>query len=77
MAKGDPVPLLPSNAPKSGEVFRHYKGDLLININVWTPQQLTSEEKKVLEKLKTSDNFKPHPGKGDKSFFEKMKEYFN
>ncbi len=55
----------------------HYKGDLLININVWTPQTLTSDEKKILEKLKTSDNFKPHPGKGDKSFFEKMKEYFN
>lgn len=28
MAKGDPVPPLPLNAPKSGEVFRHYKGDL-------------------------------------------------
>ena len=55
----------------------HYRGDLLININVWTPQNLTAEEKKILEKLKTSDNFHPHPGKGDKSFFEKMKEYFN
>lgn len=55
----------------------HFRGDLLININVWTPQNLTSDEKKVLEKLKTSHNFTPHPGKGDKSFFEKMKEYFN
>ncbi len=55
----------------------HYKGDLLININVWTPQELTSEEKKILEKLKFSDNFMPHPGKNEKSFFEKMKEYFN
>ncbi len=55
----------------------HFRGDLLININVWTPQTLTSEEKKIMEKLKTSENFAPHPGKGDKSFFEKMKEYFN
>jgi molecular chaperone DnaJ len=55
----------------------HFRGDLLININVWTPQNLSVEEKKILEKLKTSDNFHPHPGKGDKSFFEKMKEYFN
>ncbi len=55
----------------------HYRGDLLININVWTPQNLTSDEKKILEKLKTAHNFIPHPGKGDKSFFEKMKEYFN
>ena len=53
------------------------KGDLLVNINVWTPQQLSSEEKKTLEKLRDSDNFKPNPGKGDKSFFERMKEYFN
>jgi len=55
----------------------HFRGDLLININVWTPQTLTSDEKKIIEKLRTSENFKPHPGKGDKSFFEKMKEYFN
>jgi molecular chaperone DnaJ len=55
----------------------HFRGDILVNINVWTPQALTAEEKKIMEKLKTSDNFQPHPGKGDKSFFEKMKEYFN
>jgi molecular chaperone DnaJ len=59
------------------QVQSNFRGDLLININVWTPQALTSEEKKILEKLKTSENFKPHPGKGEKSFFEKMKEYFN
>jgi molecular chaperone DnaJ len=53
------------------------RGDLLVNINVWTPQQLSSEEKKTLEKLRDSENFKPKPGKGDKSFFERMKEYFN
>lgn len=28
MAKGDPVPPLPDDAPKSGEMYRHYKGDL-------------------------------------------------
>ena len=28
MAKGDPVPPLPHDAPQSGEVYRHYKGDL-------------------------------------------------
>lgn len=25
--KGDPVPAVPSDAPKVGEVYRHYKGD--------------------------------------------------
>ncbi len=58
------------------DVNSHYKGDLLVNINVWTPQQLSSEEKKLMEKLRTSPNFKPNPGKNEKSFFEKMKEYF-
>jgi len=54
----------------------YQKGDLLVNINVWTPTELTSEEKKVLEKLRDSENFIPRPGKDEKSFFEKMKEYF-
>ncbi|MFM7079580.1 MAG: molecular chaperone DnaJ [Bacteroidota bacterium] len=54
-----------------------HKGDLLININVWTPQNLTSDEKKILSRLRESENFKPNPGKGEKSFFEKMREYFN
>jgi molecular chaperone DnaJ len=52
------------------------KGDLIVNVNVWTPQQLSSEEKAILEKLKKSVNFQPSPGKGDKSWKEKMKEFF-
>jgi molecular chaperone DnaJ len=51
-------------------------GDLLVNINVWTPKTLSKEEKDVLEKLKGSKNFEPTPTAGDKSFFSKMKEYF-
>ena len=31
----------------------------------------------TMEKLRDSENFKPKPGKGDKSFFDRMKEYFN
>ncbi len=58
------------------ELNTHFRGDLLVNINVWTPQHLSPEEKKILEKFKTSENFQPKPGKGEKSFFEKMKEYF-
>ncbi|HEY6162222.1 MAG TPA: molecular chaperone DnaJ [Bacteroidia bacterium] len=52
------------------------KGDLLVNISIWTPTHLTSEEKKLLEKLRDSPNFKPDPNKKQKSFFERMKEYF-
>jgi molecular chaperone DnaJ len=52
------------------------RGDLLVNISIWTPTHLTSEEKKLLEKLRDSPNFKPDPNKKQKSFFERMKEYF-
>lgn len=52
------------------------KGDQLIYVNVWTPQALNKEEKELMEKMKDSENFKPNPGKNDKGFFEKMKEFF-
>ena len=51
------------------------RGDILVNINVWTPQHVSNEEKKILEQLHLSPNFKPNPGKGDKSFYERMKEF--
>ncbi len=52
-------------------------GDLLVNINVWTPQNLSSEEKALLEKLKSSENFKPQPTHRDKGFFQRVKEMFS
>ncbi|MFP4470938.1 MAG: molecular chaperone DnaJ [Bacteroidales bacterium] len=52
-------------------------GDLLININVWTPQKLSREEKEILEKLGKSGNFQPAPSKSQRNFFSRMKEYFN
>jgi molecular chaperone DnaJ len=55
----------------------HRRGDILVNVDVWTPQDLSPEEKQILEKLRTSPNFKPNPKKGDKGFFERMKEYFH
>lgn len=58
------------------DIDRYGRGDLLVNINVWTPQSLSSEEKKMLEKLRTSENFKPDLSKKEKGFFSRMKEYF-
>jgi len=52
------------------------RGDLLVNINVWTPQNISKEERSILEKLANSDSFKPNPKKNDKSFFERMRDYF-
>ena len=58
------------------EVNSYHRGDEIIHVNIWTPKALSSEERAMLEKLRESPNFKPQPGKNDKSFFEKMKEYF-
>ena len=52
-------------------------GDQLIHVNIWTPKELNKEEKELMEKLKTMPNFKPNPGKEEKGFFEKMKDYFS
>jgi molecular chaperone DnaJ len=53
------------------------KGDLLITVHVWTPKTLSKEEKSILEKLGKAANFQPAPGTKDKSFFSRMKEYFD
>ncbi len=58
------------------DVNGYGKGDLLVSVNIWTPQTLTSEEKKLLEKLKDSENFQPHPDKKNSGFFNRMKEMF-
>lgn len=73
---------------QSGKIFRlkgkgfpavnsYEKGDQLIHVSVWTPQHLSSEEKAMLEKLSHSNNFKPHPDKNEKGFFDKVREMFS
>ncbi len=51
-------------------------GDLLVNIQLWTPQNLSKHERELLEKIRHSDNFKPNLKKA-KSFFERVKEHFS
>jgi molecular chaperone DnaJ len=73
---------------QSGKIFRlkgkgfpsinsHEKGDQLVRVNVWTPQQVSSEEKAFLEKVQDSNNFQPSPDKSEKSFWEKIRETFS
>jgi len=53
------------------------KGDLLIHVNVWTPKDLSKDQKAFFEQMKNDDNFKPIPSHSDKSFFEKVKDMFS
>lgn len=73
---------------QSGKIFRlkgkgfphvnsYEKGDQLIQVNIWTPQHVTADEKDILEKLNDSKNFIPNPEKNEKSFFDKVREMFN
>lgn len=72
---------------QSGKIFRlkgkglsnvqeYGQGDQLIHVNVWTPKTLTSEERKMMEQLLNSPNFTPQPGKDDRGFFDRMRDYF-
>ncbi len=58
------------------DVNGYRTGDQLVNINVWTPQNLNKEEKSAIEKMRGSKNFEPNPTDNDKGFFERMKDYF-
>jgi molecular chaperone DnaJ len=59
------------------DVNGYRKGDLLVNINIWTPRNLNKEETEMLEKLRSSENFKPNPTAKDKSYFDRMREFFS
>lgn len=52
-------------------------GDLLVHINVWTPKELSKEQKDFFERMMADENFTPKPEKEDKSFFEKVKDMFS
>jgi len=58
-------------------IERYGTGDFLIHINVWTPKELTKEQRKFFEKMSDDENFIPNPNKSDKSFFEKVKDMFS
>lgn len=59
------------------EVNSYHKGDQLVYINIWTPKALSSDEKELLEKLRNSPNFKPQPGKNERSFYDRVREFFD
>lgn len=78
---------------QSGKIFRlkgkgfpapqsYEKGDQLIEVNVWTPQHLSKDEKIWIENMQKSSNFQPDKNatqqrKEDKSFFDKVRDSFS
>ncbi len=73
---------------QAGKIFRlsgkglpavnsYGRGDQLILLHVYTPTDINSEEKRLLEKLRESPNFKPKPGaKTERGFFDRVRDMF-
>lgn len=59
------------------DVNGYGKGDLLVKVNVWIPKSLSKEDKKIVEKLKDYDVFKPGKADNKTGFFKKMKDFLN
>ncbi len=55
---------------------RYGKGDLLVHVNVWTPQKLSRNQREFFEKMIEDENFVPNPSEKEKSFFDKVKDMF-
>lgn len=73
---------------QSGKIFRlkdkglpqvqaYGKGDQLVHVNVWTPKKLEENEKKLMEQIRSMPNFQPNPEKGERTFFDRMRDYFS
>ncbi len=51
-------------------------GDLYVKYVVWIPKRLSREDKELVEKMRSSEAFKPNPSKEDKSFFDRLRDIF-
>ena len=51
-------------------------GDLIVNISVYIPENLTKDERETLEKMRDSESFKPSV-QTKQTFFQKFKNLFN
>ncbi|MCH2045447.1 MAG: molecular chaperone DnaJ [Saprospiraceae bacterium] len=79
---------LPAGTP-AGKVFRlrnkglpsiqgYATGDQLIHVNIWVPKNISTEERKSLERMQRSKNFKPSEKEKQerKGIFDRMKDFF-
>jgi molecular chaperone DnaJ len=57
-------------------VNHHGMGDLFVHVAVWTPTDLSKEDKAALEKLRQSPGFQPKPTSKDRGFFERVRDMF-
>ena len=56
--------------------YGYGRGDIVINVSVYVPEALSSEEKKAFEAMKDSDHLKPSKSIKDK-IFQSFRSYFS
>ena len=55
------------------------RGDQMIRVHVWTPQEMTDEEIEIVEELFDRENFQPNPDTigSEPSFFRRVRDVFS
>ena len=56
--------------------YGYGKGDIVVNISVYIPEKLSSEQKRHIEALKETSEVKPNEGVKSK-IFKSFRNYFN
>jgi molecular chaperone DnaJ len=51
-------------------------GDVLVNVSVYVPEHLNRDEREMLERMETADNFRPSDSVNEK-IFKKFKSFFD
>ncbi|MFC6267532.1 molecular chaperone DnaJ [Frigoriflavimonas asaccharolytica] len=53
------------------------KGDMYVHINVWTPQKLTDSQEDFFKKQVENGEMLAEPSGKEKTFFDKVRDFFN
>ncbi|SFI68177.1 molecular chaperone DnaJ [Kaistella treverensis] len=53
------------------------KGDMFVHINVWTPQNLSKEQREFFEKQLANGEMLAEPSGKEKTFFDKVRDLFD
>ena len=71
-----PATIPATDLPCQAQGYGRGNGDMVVNISVYVPKTLSQKEKKALEEMRESDNFK-----GDsatkRTIFQKFRNYFS
>jgi molecular chaperone DnaJ len=52
------------------------RGDQIVRVLVWTPTNLTKDEREALERLSNVERTPPEPEAGEPGFWERVKRAF-